>query len=88
MGADEEDRLRRCHNCHNFDSFDYAEQGRRSCMHQTGLNGSKTCIDCHRASPTLPEKSERAIGAPSTAGGSIRRSSPMETKATGLVVKS
>ncbi|HJW03364.1 MAG TPA: NapC/NirT family cytochrome c [Azospira sp.] len=53
-----------CRNCHNFEYFDYSEQGRRSAkMHQEGLNGGKTCIDCHKGiAHSLPEV-EQSIGA-------------------------
>ncbi len=40
---------RECRNCHDFESMDYTEQGRRAVkQHEKGLNGDKTCIDCHK----------------------------------------
>ncbi len=40
---------RECRNCHDFESMDYTEQGRRAIkQHEKGLNGDKTCIDCHK----------------------------------------
>lgn len=55
---------RECRNCHNFEYFDYAEQGRRSArMHQEGLNGGKTCIDCHKGIAHHLPAVEQSIGA-------------------------
>jgi len=50
---------RECRNCHDFEAMDYSVQGRRaSRVHQTGLEGGKTCIDCHKgiahSLPALP----------------------------------
>jgi len=40
---------RECRNCHDFESMDYTRQGRRAiAAHSTGLEGGKTCIDCHK----------------------------------------
>ena len=40
---------RECRNCHDFESMDYSVQDRRaSRLHQEGLEGGKTCIDCHK----------------------------------------
>jgi len=40
---------RECRNCHDFESMDYNKQGRRAVRaHDKGLNGEKTCIDCHK----------------------------------------
>ncbi|MBT4836434.1 MAG: butanol dehydrogenase [Methylococcales bacterium] len=40
---------RECRNCHNFESMDYTKQGQRAIKpHQRGLDGGKTCIDCHK----------------------------------------
>jgi len=40
---------RECRNCHDFESMDYAVQGRRGRrQHIEGLDGGKTCIDCHK----------------------------------------
>lgn len=51
---------RECRNCHEFQAMDYSVQGRRAArIHQTGLEGGKTCIDCHKgiahSLPALPE---------------------------------
>ncbi len=51
---------RECRNCHEFEAMDYSVQGRRaSRVHQSGLEGGKTCIDCHKgiahSLPALPE---------------------------------
>ena len=55
---------RECRNCHNFEYFDYSEQGRRSArMHQEGLNGGKTCIDCHKGIAHRLPAVEQSIGA-------------------------
>jgi len=50
---------RECRNCHEFNAMDYSLQGRRaSHVHQTGLEGGETCIDCHKgiahSLPALP----------------------------------
>jgi cytochrome c-type protein NapC len=50
---------RECRNCHEFEFMDYSVQGRRAArVHQTGLEGGKTCIDCHKGIahnlPALP----------------------------------
>jgi len=40
---------RECRNCHDYNSMDYTEQGRRAMnQHVKGLEGDKTCIDCHK----------------------------------------
>lgn len=40
---------RECRNCHNFAYMDYMQQEKRAVQqHDQGLNGSQTCIDCHK----------------------------------------
>jgi len=51
---------RECRNCHNFESMDYTLQGQRAMKaHEKGLNGDKTCIDCHKGiAHSLPAMQE------------------------------
>ena len=51
---------RECRNCHDFESMDYTKQGRRAMRaHDEGLNGDKTCIDCHKGiAHQLPDMHE------------------------------
>ena len=55
---------RECRNCHNFQYFDYTIQGRRSSrMHQEGLDGGQTCIDCHKGIAHRLPAVDQEIGA-------------------------
>ena len=49
-----------CRNCHLYDSMDFTRQSRRaSFAHATALDGSKTCIDCHKGiAHRLPNMAE------------------------------
>jgi cytochrome c-type protein NapC len=44
-----------CRNCHDYQSMDFTRQSPRAqAMHSTYLaNKEKTCIDCHKGSPTI-----------------------------------
>jgi len=48
---------RECRNCHDFESMDYTHQQRRAvAAHSKGLQGGKTCIDCHKGiAHSLPD---------------------------------
>jgi cytochrome c-type protein NapC len=69
LARHEWDRMKRtdsreCRNCHHFDAFDYGEQGRRSAaMHQTGLSGGQTCIDCHKGIAHALPPVDQGVGA-------------------------
>jgi hypothetical protein len=45
---------RECRNCHEFQAMDFTRQSKRAAdAHSAFLaKGEKTCIDCHKASPT------------------------------------
>ena len=51
---------RTCRNCHDFDSMDLDGQARFAArIHREGLDGGKTCIDCHQGiAHQLPEPLE------------------------------
>jgi cytochrome c-type protein NapC len=53
---------RECRNCHNFDYMDYTlQENRASRRHQEGIEGGRTCIDCHKGvAHNLPDEAYRA----------------------------
>jgi cytochrome c-type protein NapC len=55
-----------CRNCHNFPAMDTGGQGRfAGRLHQEAVEGSKTCIDCHKGiSHRLPATPKPAKEAP------------------------
>jgi len=59
---------RECRNCHEYESMDFTEQQRRAVrQHIKGLEGGKTCIDCHKGiAHSLPDL--REVDASATAG--------------------